>query len=375
MVDIADAAQKSEDSPLLKEEAILPPPPPPPDDIMNAVLDASSPEGQKTTQTTAPSTTSPIIQPPTDSDSSTPPPKKHRSSRTGVIVATLLFLLFLLPLTVYFVSQQQQLVELRGRAVGPYPSVSPTPSGGCSGPLQSCESQPCCSGQNLVCQGVSGSRQCEQTGPGGGGDAFCKSDPGNPGLGCNRYRGHKCANLTNGQCLENGQSFSSWDGAVAYSQGCGQADVACNEGAKDGQLCGDFAIFSDTCGPGTGFTPTQPPGSSPTPGGENTPTPTTPPSGGQCDTIRVYDETDTEITSELRNGTRTLSVGETVTLATSKGSATKARFRIQGITQFAENNPSLTTGNEYRIQIQIPSTITQTQGSFEAEVFIGGNWK
>lgn len=353
MVDIVDAAQKSQDSPLLKEEAVLPAPPPPPpppsDDIMNAVLDA-----------TPPSTNEPPF-----------PPKKHRSSRTGVIVATLLFLLFALPLTVYFVSQQQQLVELRGRAVGPYPS--------CSGPLQSCESTPCCSGQNLVCQGVSGSRQCEQTGPGGGGDAFCKSDPNNPGLGCNRYRGHTCSNLTNGQCLENGQSFSSWDQAVAYSQaqGCGQADVACNEGAKDGQLCGDFAIFSDTCGPGTGFTPTQPPGGgSPTPpGGENTPTPTHPPSGGSCETIRVYDATDTEITSELRNGTRTLSVGETVTLATSKGSATKARFRIQGITQFAENNPSLTTDHEYRIQIQIPSTITQTQGSFEAEVFIGGNWK
>ena len=110
-------------------------------------------------------------------------------------------------------------------------------------------------------------------------------------------------------------------------------------------------------------------------GSPTSPTPTTPPSGGQCETIRVYDENDTDITSALRDGDRTLSVGETVTLATPKGSATKARFRIQGITQFAENNPSLTTGNEYRIQIQIPSTITQTQGSFEAEVFMSGNWK
>ncbi|MBI4062402.1 hypothetical protein HY410_00615 [Candidatus Gottesmanbacteria bacterium] len=361
MVDIARATQKSQDAPLLKEEAVLPPPPPPPPppsdsasvappekdaDIMNAVLEGTPPPANE-----------PL------------PPKKHRSSRTGIIVATLLFLLFSLPLAVYFISQQQQLTELRGRAVGPYPTASPTPSGGCSGPRQSCESTPCCSGQNLVCQGVSGSRQCEQTAPGGTGDAFCTSDPNNPGLGCNRYRGHKCSNLTNGQCLENGQSFSSWDGAVNYSQGCGQADVACNEGSKDGQLCGDFAIFSSTCGAGTGFTPTQPPG------GENTPTPTTPPSGGQCETIRVYDATGANITSALRNGTRTLSVGETVTLATSKGSAAKARFRIQGITQFAENDPSLTTDGEYRLAVQIPSTITQAQASFEIEVFIGGNWK
>ncbi|OGG14937.1 hypothetical protein A2875_03170 [Candidatus Gottesmanbacteria bacterium RIFCSPHIGHO2_01_FULL_46_14] len=127
--------------------------------------------------------------------------------------------------------------------------------------------------------------------------------------------------------------------------------------------------------PGTSQPP--PPGgeTNPPPSGENTPTPTHRP-GGQCQAIRVYDASDTNITEALRNGTRRLSAGETVTLATPRGTATtKARFRIQGITQFAENNPALTTNNEYRLAINIPSAITQAQASFEAEVFINGNWK
>ncbi|OGG14938.1 hypothetical protein A2875_03175 [Candidatus Gottesmanbacteria bacterium RIFCSPHIGHO2_01_FULL_46_14] len=93
MIDIADAAQKLQDAPLLKEEAVLPPPSQPADDIMNAVLDTPPPP------------------PP-----SSPLPKKSRFSRMNIIVASLLFLLLTIPLAVYFVSQQRQLADTRSKA-------------------------------------------------------------------------------------------------------------------------------------------------------------------------------------------------------------------------------------------------------------------
>ncbi len=76
-----------------------------------------------------------------------PPPNQPKRSRAGPILAVLLFLFLMIPLGVYFASQQRQLADLRSRAVGPYPT--PTPLGGCSGPLQSCESTPCCSGPSF----------------------------------------------------------------------------------------------------------------------------------------------------------------------------------------------------------------------------------
>lgn len=103
-----------------------------------------------------------------------------------------------------------------------------------------------------------------------------------------------------------------------------------------------------------------------------TPTPTPAPT---CESIRVYDAAGVDITASLANNSRTLTIGEQVTLATSRGSATGARFRIQGIADWAENDPSKTTATEYRLTITIPSTLTQAQGTFEVEVFVNGVWK
>lgn len=105
-----------------------------------------------------------------------------------------------------------------------------------------------------------------------------------------------------------------------------------------------------------------------------TPTPTTVP-GGTCELIKVYDAAGTEITQAVRDGTKKLALGEEVTIATSKGNATKARFRIQGIADWTENDPSKTTTTEYRLSITIPSTMTQAQGTFEVEVYVNGVWK
>lgn len=97
--------------------------------------------------------------------------------------------------------------------------------------------------------------------------------------------------------------------------------------------------------------------------------------GGSCESILVYDAGGVNITQALISGTRKIVIGETLTLATPKGNADKARFRIQGITNFTENDPSLTTSTEYRLRIIVPSTITQSQGKFEVEVNINGDWR
>lgn len=94
-----------------------------------------------------------------------------------------------------------------------------------------------------------------------------------------------------------------------------------------------------------------------------------------CEAIKVYDTNNNDITAVIQNGTRKLTLGETVILATPKGQATKARFRIQGVAEWAENDTTKTTDTEYRLAFQIPTTITQTQGTFEVEVFINGAWK
>lgn len=116
------------------------------------------------------------------------------------------------------------------------------------------------------------------------------------------------------------------------------------------------------------------PPSAPTATSTAIPSPTSPP-GGTCELIKLYDSAGADITQAVKDGTKKLVIGEEVTIATSKGNAAKARFRIQGVADWAENDPSKTTSGEYRLSIHIPSTLTQTQGTFEVEVFVGGQWK
>lgn len=178
--------------------------------------------------------------------------------------------------------------------------------------------------------------------------------------------------------------------------GCGQVDVF-----DSGNNLIGFVIDKSGCGASPPTTTTSNPPSreihidtppsddtdDEPPGGTNstaTPTPTatatatstpTPLPVAACELIKLYDAAGTEITQSVRDGTKKLAIGEEVTIATSKGNATKARFRIQGIADWAENDTSKTTATEYRLSIHIPSTLTQAQGTFEVEVFVNGVWK
>ncbi len=145
---------------------------------------------------------------------------------------------------------------------------------------------------------------------------------------------------------------------------CGrvQVDVQMNAGGTN--VAGGLYTASADCTGGT-----------PPPGGDNpepTPTPTPAP---QCTSIKIYDAGGADITAGVRDKTRKLKLGETITLGTPKGSAAKAHFRIQGITEFTDNDTAITTATEYRLKIQIPTTITQAQGNFEVEIFVGGQWR
>lgn len=58
-----------------------------------------------------------------------PPPNQPKHGKSGPIIAVVLFLLLTLPLGVFFVSQQQQIAEVRSKAAvpGPYPTTTATP--------------------------------------------------------------------------------------------------------------------------------------------------------------------------------------------------------------------------------------------------------
>jgi|GEM_PF-1473822 len=157
------------------------------------------------------------------------------------------------------------------------PSTPPTatpPGGTCSGAAQSCESQACCNG--LTCQGLAGSRICQGLVPGFcGANATCGGNSG--------WLGFRCNSLSNGQCLENPQTFNSYQEAYSYASasGCGQVDEVCVGGNANRQLCGQFNIINRSCD--TIVNP--PPGESPPPGATPSPSPgatPSPPPGPVC---------------------------------------------------------------------------------------------
>lgn len=158
------------------------------------------------------------------------------------------------------------------------------------------------------------------------------------------------------------------------TNGCGQVDVF----DANNELIG-FVIDKSGCGGSPPITETKnpPPREIIIPGNPTappTPIPTATP-GPTCELIRVYDAGGTDISSSLKNGTKKLAIGEEVTVATAKGSATRARFRIQGVADWTENDMAKTTATEFRLTIRIPAALTQSQGTFETEVFVNGAWK
>jgi len=178
-----------------------------------------------------------------------------------------------------------QVVEIGG-SCNPVPSVVPgaTPTaspttGVCKGALESCDNgaNACCGG--LVCQGVDGNRKCQQ-------QTVNQCGTGNTCGGSNGWLGFRCSSLSNGQCLENAQTFNSQSAAFAYANanGCGQVDEVCVGGPQNRNLCGSFQVISTSCG-GTGGPSATPqssaqpsPVASPTPG--VTPSPVASPTPG-----------------------------------------------------------------------------------------------
>lgn len=339
-----------------------------------------------------------------------PPPvgNKKRGSKS-LILAVLLFLLATLPLAVYFTSQQRQLADNRGRAQeGPYPAnyllclknatveecaplleAKTTTSGTTTGATltitttQAPGTAGTGTGAASACWGIGGG-QVER-------DCLAQAASGT-------YTSGDCRGLTVEQCAARGRAVycsGSQEAAgtarageflscgASSTGGCGQVDVF----DSSNNLIG-FVIDKTNCGGNPPPTTTTsnppsreihvdtPPGNTPTatPTGAPTATPTPIP-GGTCELIKLYDNSGTDITANVRNGTKKLTIGEEVTIATTKGNATKARFRIQGIADWAQNDPAKTTATEYRLSINIPSTLTQSQGTFEVEVFINGVWK
>ena len=156
------------------------------------------------------------------------------------------------------------------------PTVTPSTSL-CKGASQECQifnngSTNCCHG--LVCQnGVTGQLRCEQ--PRIDPNSQC---PGGRCGGAGGWLGFNCSRLTNGQCLENPATFNDYASASAYAGNCGQVDEVCVGGTNNRRLCGNFEIFSSSCGRtennnnnnnnNNNLTPT------PTPTLTNTPTPT-----------------------------------------------------------------------------------------------------
>lgn len=182
-------------------------------------------------------------------------------------------------------------VPLPGATMTPAPT--PLSGLGCAGVLQSCNDLACCTGQNLVCQGTTGNKVCQQTGVGGSGDTWCSDTANGGGSGgkCSKWYGFKCNSLTNNQCLQDPSLFDTYSDAKQYAGSCGQIDQVCdnNSSSRTGLLCGGFEIVNTNCG---GPAPTTPP---------TTGTPTAPPTAAACVNTRIFinDSTTAATTAQM----------------------------------------------------------------------------
>lgn len=350
-----------------------------------------------------------------------PPAIKKKRGNKFLLLAVLLFLFATIPLAVFFISQQSQLADLRGKAQvpGPYPGQPCSPpnaiqcfadqkkhwcdpstntwsTGGdaCIGSNKCvisdyfCEGTQCTARNAMLNNGTCGNVPSTDTNCtprcDGGGTNQCQNGEQNRDQGrvlvCTCAQGCSYKNDdTEGSggsgwvCDENCNVYDN-DKIPALGS-CYQIDFV-HQGTN--QYCGVKTIQCDGSCQTDVIVPTATPGGNPTPTPtpppESTPTPTPIP-GGTCEVIKVYSVEDTDITQEIKDGTKKLALGEQIVLATSIGSATKARFRIQGIADWTQNNPDETTETEYRLTITIPTTLTQAQGTFEVEVFVDDQWK
>ncbi len=135
-------------------------------------------------------------------------------------------------------------------------------SGNCSALGASCEASGCCV-TGGVCQGAMGSRVCQQQD-----NSVCAG-----GGTCTGYVSFQCSSLSTSStsngvpvCESNSQNHGTNRSAAvtrASATGCGQLDQVCVGGTNAGSLCGEFTIYSSSCGGGGTPPPSTPPGSTP----------------------------------------------------------------------------------------------------------------
>lgn len=402
-----DPAKTPLSPPQLKEEALLKEPVTPAttapttdtdevNSIMESVLGSDKNVDKKPSQ---PDLTPTVLPPP-------PPPKR---SKVGVILAVLLFLLFTIPLGVYFISQQQQLADLRSRAqIGPYPTTTttPGPSGTPTGNCNDCggfnqgqcgvggsDTINCnpnntpCEGGMVVCDGgcyPPNYQSCKDYGRAGcyPPETPCtESDPCarvscpagqycNGGACVTGQGGDNIVSFICGQCTADRRCDTGGSvGTQGYSNPCGQVDE-CQKNA-DGSInystCKAIKLCDPSCSGGTtsppGGTPgpTSPPGESPTP--ESSPSPTSPPAGPQCRAIKIYKD-GSEVTdlSSLRPG-------DQITVGVKGDNAVKAHIRLNGADWKVTDQKN--SHDEYIYTFTIPSDATKV--TLEAEVSKNGS--
>lgn len=222
---------------------------------------------------------------------------------------------------------------------------------GCSSLGNPCENNGCCTG--LVCQGNTGNRVCQQ--PATTPDQWCGGTPGS----CGRLIAFHCnsdfpSGTPESGCFDNpiyiqNNDAAGWAQARAHVAGCGQIDVVCKSGPKENQLCGDFEIFKDNCGPGS-----QP-----------TPIPIS-----QCRNLKIYRDGIVVKTKDYN----TLRPQQQIQFAVvSNQEAARARFYING------KDPVISTekneNGEFFINWEIPEVGSQRTFTVQAEVRINGVWQ
>jgi hypothetical protein len=330
-----------------------------------------------------------------------PPPPKKKRSKTAIVAALLLFLVTL-PLTVFYVSQQQQLADVRSRAGMTETGGEKVGSGSgcatnndcasayCDPATKTCKSKP---SSTVATKTPTPAKMASKDTPTptkkptatptkapdtcspAGGKCYT-ADAGRLQAqvpGCQNRTDLTCG--SNLACIICGGSANTptpigggtggSSSTTSSGAGCSSESLQNCPGKSPGQSCGD----GKTChkaDPGTG-SDGKPICKCVTGGGDggdggDQPTATPAP---QCRNIKIYKDNAVVDPTTLR-------AGDAVVL-TVKGdtSATKGRIRVNGGT-FTESTTK-NASNEYTVDFTIPSGVTTF--TIEAEVFISGAWR
>jgi len=330
-----------------------------------------------------------------------PSPKRAKSSRMGILLSVLLLLFITIPMGVYYVSQQQQLADLRSRAainepcntclsgrcttIDSPPNCSLTlnecsnPGGPCTGPYPTPPSQPASQfspwGSCYTYEEgriVDLSPNCQR----GYKKWICHQKPNDTIYYYipydrdyyNTTENNQCVACpwpeTNGQCCPTPPDNCSNPGSYLciedpFVSQCTLWDNSCPAGQRYYWKAVAWSDnYDDLVAQYCSFTPTQPP---PPPGTTFTPTPTP---VLQCQRIKIY-KNNTQVDPT------TLKAGDEVFIAVAGANATKGRIRVNGgpFTETATKN----TSDEYILPFTIPEGIAQF--TVEAEVHRNGIWQ